>query len=438
VAVAPDEALATEPGPALIVGTEVAPLEAPLPLPLSYPIPMDDPGGQALAPLYAALARAEHGEGQARLLFYGASHTASDLYTDLMRRRLQQRFGEAGPGFVMPAKPWRWYRHGGFAYEPSHNWKPVRVLAAAPKPDSYGLAGVALDAGGERFAVAAMTAQAHAELNGQVSRFELYYQLQPDGGRLAVFVDGQRVRSLSTAAGKVQAAYAEFLVEDGVHRFELRSQGDGPVRVFGVAAERAVPGVVLDTLGIPGSRAAYQLQWNDPLYREHLARRSPDLVALAYGTNEAGDDDVPIESYSASLRAVLVRIREVVPKAACLLIGPSDRPLKLDDGTFAVRPRVAAINEAQRSLAQAYGCAFFDTLAFMGGPLSMTRWVAAVPALGAPDYVHFTRRGYELMAEALLAALLSGYPPPLPPVASLSSPGASQTPAAAPCSTGCR
>src|SRR5262245_52475994 len=41
------------------------------PLPLSYPVPIDDPGGQALAPLYTALARAERGEGQARLLFYG-------------------------------------------------------------------------------------------------------------------------------------------------------------------------------------------------------------------------------------------------------------------------------------------------------------------------------------------------------------------------------
>jgi lysophospholipase L1-like esterase len=421
--------------------TVVAPAEpAEPPPPLHFPTPIDDPSGRALAPLHAALARAERGEGQARLLFYGASHTASDMYTDLLRRRLQQRFGEAGPGFVLPAKPWRWYRHAGFEHERNRNWRAVRVHADAPRPDAYGLAGVALDAG-EQLAVAAMTAHGHGGLTGQVSRFELYYQLQPNGGRLAVFIDGERVRSFSTAAAQVGAGYAEFVVEDGLHRFELRSQADGPVRVFGVAAERTVPGVLLDTLGIPGSRAAFQLQWNDALYREHLARRAPDLVALAYGTNEAGDDDVPIARYEAGLRAVLARVRQVVPAAACLLIGPTDRPLELEDGTFAVRPRVEAVSAVQRRLAHEHGCGFFDTLGFMGGPLAMTHWVSALPPLGAPDHVHFTRRGYELMGDALFEALLAGYASPVvdaTPTVTLSAPGASQTPAAAPCSTACR
>ena len=44
-------------------------------------------------------------------LFYGASHVASDTYTGRLRRLFQARFGDAGHGFVLPAKPWRYYRH---------------------------------------------------------------------------------------------------------------------------------------------------------------------------------------------------------------------------------------------------------------------------------------------------------------------------------------
>jgi lysophospholipase L1-like esterase len=191
------------------------------------------------------------------------------------------------------------------------------------------------------------------------------------------------------------------------------------VRVFGVAVEGKSPGIVLDTLGIPGARAETQLYWNETTHRDALARRAPALVMLAYGTNEAGDDDDPIERYEAKLRKTLTRIRATVPNASCVLIGPSDRPIEVEDDTYATRPRTAQVVETQRRVAPDYGCGFFDVVALMGGDMSMTRWVAAEKPLGAPDHVHFTRRGYEAMGNVLHDALLAGYPeaPSEPPSA---------------------
>jgi lysophospholipase L1-like esterase len=138
-------------------------------------------------------------------------------------------------------------------------------------------------------------------------------------------------------------------------------------------------------------------------------------VALAYGTNEAGDDDVPAEAYEQRLRRVLGRIQEVAPAASCLLIGPSDRPLKLEDGvTYGPRPLLDSVVDVQRRVAADLGCGFFDVRAFMGGELSMVRWVAATPPLGAADHVHFTMLGYQQLGEALHRALLVGYQAPGP------------------------
>ena len=200
-------------------------------------------------------------------------------------------------------------------------------------------------------------------------------------------------------------------VADGPHRFEVRARGDGPVRLFGVAVERDQPGVILDTLGINGARSRYHLFWDDALYREHLTHRNPDLIVLAYGTNEAGDDDVPIELYKHRLRNVLSRVRETVPHASCLLIGPSDRPRKSGPRRrprLRDRPRTLQLVAAQRGLSEEFGCGFFDLVAFMGGPMSMVRWVEQ--GMASRDHIHLSRSGYERLGEVLFQALVHGYP----------------------------
>src|SRR5262249_15043498 len=126
------------------------------------------------------------------------------------------------------------------------------------------------------------------------------------------------------------------------------------------------------------------------LYREHLRHRNPDFIVLAYGTNESGDDE-PLDQYEDALRRVVARIVETVPAASCLLIGPSDRPVRVGSDLFEDRPRTAQVIQVQRRIAFEFGCGFFDLVAFQGGPLSMLEWVAADPPYGAHDYVHFTR-----------------------------------------------
>jgi len=182
-----------------------------------------------------------------------------------------------------------------------------------------------------------------------------------------------------------------------------------PVWLFGLAVERDRPGVVVDTLGINGSRARYQLLWDDAIYREHLRRRKPDLVVLAYGTNESGDDS-PIEDYERDLRAVVERVRETVPEASCLLIGPSDRPMQVEERVFEDRARTLRLIEVQHRVALELGCGFFDLVAFQGGALSMVQWAASDPAYASQDHIHFSRLGYERLGEVLLKALLEGMP----------------------------
>jgi len=402
------DSAAPTPEPAATSGatatTEPTLTEAP---PLVMPVTIEDAQGSAMRAFHDSLRRAQAGEGTSRVLFYGASHVASDLFTGRIRRALQAQFGDGGAGFVMPAKPWPYYRNALVEHVESHGWHAPRVRARAPEVGRYGLAGVALEAR-DRPAMAKLRTRSDGPLEGTASRFELMYLKQPEGGRVRLVMDGKDIATLSTLGTEAKAAYFHFEAPDGPHEIELHTLNDGPVTVFGLSLERDRPGVVVDTVGIPGARVRYHLFWDDALYREHIAHRTPDLFVLAYGTNEAGDRDVPIESYESEMRDVIGRLRATAPNASCLLIGPSDRPEKHQDGTYSPRERVPLIVEAQRRTAQELGCGFFDLVAFMGGPMSMVRWASASPPFGAPDHVHYTRRGYEALGDALGAALTAG------------------------------
>jgi len=377
------------------------------PAPSFVAVPIEDPSGRALAAFHAALHRAQAKQGQARIAFYGASHVAADIYTEVIRVRLQERFGDAGAGFALPAKPLTHYHVASIDFESSVGWTGVHVKVGDPPGGRYGLAGMYVVAG-RKPAHSAFSLRARSGLTGHVSELELYYWKQPKGGHLRVDIDGEP-HEIATAAARGKAAYQRFALPDAEHHVELATRRDGPVQLFGMVLERDTPGVVLDTLGIPGARAANQLLWDEQLFREHLRRRNHDLVVLAYGTNEAGDDAQPIEEYAANLRAVVARVRNAVPTASCLLIGPSDRPDRTEEGAYVDRPRTMLVANVQRQVARENGCGFFDMIAFMGGPLSMLHWVDQDPPLAAPDHVHFTYRGYEILGNVLYDDLLSGY-----------------------------
>jgi len=377
--------------------------------PTFVPITLEDRSGIALERFYDALREAEARRGQARILIYGASHTAADVYPDALRQRLQARFGDGGTGFVMPAKPQKYYSIPGIRFETSVGWSGTHVKTSTTDGGHYGLAGQYLEPSSKR-ARSVFTTRPHGDLPGYASELELFYWKQPGGGRFKISIDG-KATEISTA-GKAGPAYKRWSVPDEHHRIELTARSESPIRIFGMSLERNNPGVVIDTLGIPGARATTQLLWDDALQREHMQRRKPNLVILAYGTNESGDDDHAIDDYAARLRKVITRMRLAIPDASCLLIGPSDRPVRLEDGQYVERPRTAEVVATQREVAFEFGCAFFDVVKLMGGPLGMLDWCDGEPPYGASDHVHFTNRGYQVMGNVLHDALMERYDQP--------------------------
>ncbi len=370
-------------------------------------VPIEDPSGHALDALHAALRRAARGAGQARLAFYGGSHMAGDTVTGRIRERLQERFGDAGHGFV-PIVPvvtdhWAW----GVRIDAAEGFEVVQVGRKHASVDRYGLAGAAFT-GDEVDAFAAVTSEPWGN-SRFASQLTLLYDRRPGGGTFEVELDGRVADVLAASAARPESATRRYYVSDGPHRLEVRLRGDGPVTLYGVVMERDRPGVIVDNLGLVGAKARHHLHWDADQWRGFFVERRPDLVVLAYGNNELDDDHLTLAQHEEHLRAVVRRVREAAPGASCVLIGPTDRPARREDGSIVDQPLVREMTAMHRRVAHDLGCGFFDTLAFMGGLGAGRRWLAHDPPLLRDDLMHLGREAYLRWADVLTEALLANY-----------------------------
>jgi lysophospholipase L1-like esterase len=352
---------------------------------------------------YESLSRSFQGEGVTRIAHYGDSHVAADILTGALRQELQLWFGDGGAGLVMPGLPWPpAYRRAGVAIQATSGWHVEGLTQASTVADGrLGFAGLALSA---------RTQNESVTVKATGSYFDIYAMKQPGGGSISVWLDGVvKKRNISLVAAAGEFICIEVVAEAGsLHTLELTTTSAGHTRIFGIAIERNSPGVVYDALGINGARATRPLRWDWNLLRASLARRDPDLIVVAYGSNEVGDSDLDLNEYQASFTALLERFHQAAPRASLLVIGPPDREWRTRLGWRTI-PRLHGLVEAQRRAAFEAGAAFYDLFRAMGGEGSIERWARQPPPLAQADRVHLTSGGYKLVGDWLFSELMNGY-----------------------------
>jgi lysophospholipase L1-like esterase len=361
---------------------------------------IEDPSGRAMLSFYQALSRASQGEFVARIVHYGDSHVAADILTGALRRELQAFFGDAGGGFVLPGC--QWYSRTGVSSRASAGWQVDGLTQASLAADGgFGIAGVcsSTSASGEWMTVSATA-----------SYFDIYFLKQPGGGAIDVLLDGvEQKRNVSLASRIAEPGYVQVVADGGrTHTIEICTMSLGLTRIFGIAVERNSPGVVYDALGINGARASRPLRWDWKLLASNLERRDPDLIIVAYGSNEVGDADLDLEEYQKHFSTLLERFRRAAPRASILVIAPPDRAVRVGR-RWQIINRMPALVEAQRRAAFKAGAAFYDLFAAMGGAGSIERWATQAPALAQADRVHLTATGYRMVAGWIFSSLVTGF-----------------------------
>lgn len=365
-------------------------------------MPIEDPSGKALDSFFSSLAKTKRQEKGAvtRVAHYGDSIIVGDLITRTVRRLFQKRYGQGGPGFLLAGRPWPWYRRQGVKQGGSSKGWSVRTALKGGLADGfYGIGGASFStkAKNKRVWYSSTTDE---DVPVKISRIDIHYLAQPQGGDLDVLIDGEHLITVSTKGDTPHAAFHEIHVPDGPHKVELRSAG-GHVRLFGVSLERQGPAVVYDSLGINGSCATVLGQIDTTHLKQQFAHRPPNLMVLAFGANES-NRPLLVKGYREAMLPVLQNLRAAAPQSSCLIMATLDRGQRREKGVR-TNPLIPRIVEAQKNLAFEAGCAFYNTYELMGGKMSMYRW--SRKGLASSDLTHPTKEGAEVIGTAFFEAL---------------------------------
>ena len=369
---------------------------------------IEDPTGRGMRPLYEALAKTARGDAGAitRIGHYGDSSIATDLITSTVRDNLQARFGDAGHGFVLAAKGYIPYKHRGVLQSSNpDSWETREVVRRQDRAGRYGYGGVQSRA--LRGAWARIGTAKRGDIGRRASRFDIYYEEQPRGGKFSVRLDDEKREVVSTKADAQGDAVYTIEAPDGPHVIELRYSRGGPVDFYGVVIERDGPGVVYDSLGLVGARANRLLNFDAAHIKSQLERRGVNLIVLGFGGNEASDDRTEDHFYEDYVE-VLGRMRQGREDLGCLVFSPLDQAHR-ERGRIRTLPTIPPIIEAQRRAAFESGCAFYDTWQAMGGEDAMRHWYEARPRLAMGDFRHATPAGYEIIGNMFYKAILAGF-----------------------------
>ena len=332
--------------------------------------------------------------GSVHILHYGDSHAASDDFPGALRTQLQGRFGVGGPGFTLAGHPYLGYRRFDSRGSQSGGWRTSGTLSHGGD-GMEGLGGVS---------ITAQRAGETATFTAECEHLTLFYLQQPGGGDFEFSADGEPVRRVSTSGAR-GPGYLESEPVPGPHRFAVRTLTGGPVRLFGWTADNT-HGVTYETLGINGAQATVVVGWAEDLLGEHIARRDPALIVVAYGTNEAIWARWDAAAYSVAFRQVLERLRNAAPAASILVVGPPDC-LFVKQTHRMSSAHLSEVIAIQRAVARESRCAYWNWRRRMGGPASVRSWAAA--GLSQPDYVHMRSAGYRLAGKLLFEELMFHY-----------------------------
>ena len=374
-----------------------------------------------LKPVFAKLdaARARTpGTRPVHIVQIGDSHTAGDVLTGAWRDLLQARYGNGGRGVLAAGRPWDGHITHGVTATMSPGW---RIAASFGKGSDYaaiplGLSSYSLTST-QPGATIGLTTDSPAM---DFDRFVLCAIADANGATLDVHLG--RIDQRITLDAPVPTPRCTTIRSAVALSSVTVTAGDRPVTITSWATFRDQGGVALSNLGVIGAQLRHFGRTDDAVIAEELRAYTPDLIVLAFGTNEGFSPHLDPLDYEATLRGQIDRLRTLAPGVPLLMLGAPDSltrnqalkanaegallgcPDTVTPPLFAP-PALGRVRGIQREVARDLGIAFWDWQAAMGGPCAARGWTAAEPPLMRPDHVHFRWPGGQALAARLQADL---------------------------------
>lgn len=360
-----------------------------------------------------------HGK-RVHVFHYGDSQIESDRMSNVLREKLQSKFGGNGCGLVAPvpitgsgnilqAQSDNWKRHTAYGFDDgkvAHNNFGVMCAFGRFTPIKKAEEIVLTD-----------STEAWIELRPSSMATEkcksyreviLYYGNCVHGFQLNLLDDGKLISSehIEPVAG---ISSRKWIL--GTTSKKLRFEFKGPYSpdVYGIELHGS-GGVNLSNIALRGNDGGAFRRVDGNGMKKVFDDLNAELFILQFGGNAVPylSGESSARAYGNSFRNHIRMFRKLKPDAAIIVVGPSDMSTSID-GVYQTWPYLESLKDGMKQAALEEGCGFWDMFEVMGGKNSMISWVTNDPPYAGPDYTHFTPAGARKVAELLYKALDEEY-----------------------------
>lgn len=355
-------------------------------------------------------------KGRVRILHYGDSQIEGNRITAQLQSWFQSQYGGRGPGWLPVIEIIKTY---AVQQDQSDNWLRYTRYGGGPVSghDRYGLLGAF-----SRFSPALPGQDSLLPSSASDGPYEAWLEVTPRRGAIGrydrarvAWGDARDTVHYSVAAGDKVIDSGAWLPAEGIHsqvwplgspppplRLSFRSASSP--NFYGISLETE-KGIFVDNIPLRGSSGTEFTRIQPASITGQIGDDAVAMVIYQFGGNTLPNTtkDEQVAYYERVVIAQLGRIKRLFPKAAILVIGPSDMSVKEGD-RLVTHPFLPAVRDAVRSAAFDQGAIFWDMYEAMGGHNSMVQWVEAEPALATTDYTHFTTDGCKVIGEWLIEA----------------------------------
>lgn len=392
------------------------------------------------------------------IVHIGDSHIQGDLMTNEIRKKLQQKFGNGGRGLVFPYQLAKTNGSYNERFRSNRTWESYRNIHPV-KNCPIGLSGIGLwrDSGGfviemnvkdlaYKFnTIKIITPQNQdmfdlaisSKINSiQTTEPKIITHKIKKGEVLGSIADKYNVsiieikrenhlKSNNIRAGRIlkiptketkpkTISMSEFVPlaiktdsyshyynsENALSRiFLIPNKEAKDYELNGILLEKDAPGLIYSSIGVNGAKYSDYNKY--PLFFEQLKSLQADLLVFSLGTNESYDH-LDVEKYIRELKEFISNIRAQKIDAPIIVMTPPPSLLRRKPNTY--------IDDYARQIidiAQKEGFAVWDLYDEFGGMSGIRQ--LKIQGLIGPDWVHYSKKGYEKQGDLFTQAFLKSY-----------------------------
>ncbi len=337
----------------------------------------------------------------------GDSHIQAEGNTSRIRRHVQDLFGDAGRGLIIPFRMAGTNQPMDYKISSPTSMRSAKLLKK-PWAVHMGFTGISLAAPQGTFELTFSCDDAFTRFiimgSGHINVCGVRSGGQNVGFKTTTVSGGTQVtldRAISSATATISASGAY---------------------IYGIDLHNNRSGVVYSAIGNNGAAFSHYTQIED--FGRELSDLHPDLVVISLGTNEAFGN-MSDQAFYNTVNKLVGEIRRTNPQAELLLTTPSEcqrsvyttvrggrrgRRQSRSVRSYAVNTTVARFADVIRRYGRDNHIPVYDFYKVAGGSGSSAKWAAA-HLLGG-DRIHRTWAGYrvegDLFSDALIEAL--GHP----------------------------